>query len=184
MKTPLLLIGLFSLQLVGISQAADIELKVVRKKLEDEKEATKGMATAHDGDRVDFYKKERSQKVAYTFTITNRTFQDLEPVTLKYMIFYKDEKPGSTAKPTELSVAGSVTTEALKRNGGQSTVDTVPVELQSTELPPSVRYTTGAKQIAKDRITGVWVRVYAADGTLMLDQPNPTTLAKKHEWKE
>ncbi len=184
MKSPLLFIGFFGLQCAGFLHAADIELKVVRKKLEDEKQNTKGVAAADDRDIVSFYKRERSQKVAYTFTVTNRTFQDMEPLTLKYMIFYKDEKPGSTAKPTELSVAGSVTTEPLKRNGGQSTVDTVPVELQSTELPPSVRYKSGAKPIAKDRITGVWVRAYDAEGALILDLPNPSTLAQKHEWKE
>ncbi len=181
--TPCLFIVLIW-HLTGASYAADIELKVVRKKLEDEKAATQGIATTPDGDKFDFYKKQRSQKVAYTFTVTNRSFKDIEPVTLKYMIFYRDEKPGSIAKPTELSVVGSVKTEALKANGGQSTVDTVPVELQSTELPPNVRYKTGAKQKAKDKITGLWVRAYNAQGDLILDLPNPSTLTSKHEWKE
>jgi hypothetical protein len=180
--------SLLTLILVILSQAAvtaaDLEFVATRKKLADQKKVKEGTSVDDEGNRDEFYAKQRQETVAYTLKVTNRSFRDMGPLTLKYMIFYSDTKAGSTRAPEDKAISGSVTTQPLGRSGGTSTVETTPVKLDSYELPPDVRWTTGAKNKSKDKVTGIWVRAYNETGEMVLDIPNPTTLKQKHAWKE
>ncbi len=85
------------------SPAADIELEAGCSWLADKK-TTKAGFYLRNGDCSDtntFLAKQRRENVAHTITAKNQTFHDMASLTIKYMIFSKNAKPGSTDKPVK-----------------------------------------------------------------------------------
>jgi hypothetical protein len=97
------------------------------------------------------------------------------------MIFYLDSQPSEPEKPTETSATGSLNIKDLSANR-TITLKTEPLTLVSTTLDGNKAWLTGANNAAKDKITGVWIRVYM--GTELIGEfANPSTITKRQNWK-
>jgi hypothetical protein len=123
-----------------------------------------------------------TKEVAYTVTVENRTFKTIDELQVKYMIFYLDPKPGSSDKPLEVSHQGMETFTHFGANR-TATFKTIPLKLMKEELDSGWFYESGGSGRSKDRVTGVWIRAYA-NGEIVGEYSNPTTIAKKREWKD
>jgi hypothetical protein len=98
------------------------------------------------------------------------------------MIFYLDPKPGRSDKPLEVSHQGMETFTNFGANR-TATFKTIPLKLMKEELDSGWVYESGGSGRWKDRVTGVWIRAYA-NGEIVGEYSNPTTIAKKREWKD
>ncbi len=123
-----------------------------------------------------------TKEYSYTVTVTNRSFKTIPQLEIKYMIFYEDTEPGSKEKPATISLKGREALTNLESNR-PVTFQTQAVKLSTSELDGNVRWTNGARSQAKDAVTGLWFRAYA-DGKIVGEYANPSTTAKKHDWKE
>ena len=165
------LIGLFA---IGLSPAlaglSDIEIKAVREKLGED-------VSRKDGDtRVS------KKEILYNITLQSKTFKDLSRLDVKYMIFYYDASFGSTEKVEEKSKSGSEKVAFLKGNSS-FTFKTDPIVLTTEQLDGNVYWANGASGKSKDRVSGIWVRVYNDQGEIVEEYANPTSITKRI-WKE
>lgn len=173
MRTPFFfsLIGFLVVGLSPVSAAlSDVEIKVVREKLGED-------ISRKDGDtRVS------KKEILYNITIQSKTFKDLSKLTAKYMIFYYDSSFGSTEKAEEKSKEGSENILFLKGNTSV-TFKTDPIILITEQLDGNVVWANGASSRSKDRVSGIWVRVYNEQGEIVEEYANPSSITKR-VWKE
>jgi len=154
----------------AMAQLYDVRISATPRKLDEQKDRQGGNVTV------------TTKEIAYTINVENRTFKTLEELQIKYMIFYFDSKPGTSEKPIEAYHKGSETLTNLSSNR-TATFETVPFKLTKEELDAGWYYTSGGSGRSRDRVTGVWIRAYA-NGNLLGEYSNPTTVSKKREWKE
>ncbi len=154
----------------ALAQLYDVQISATTRKLDEQKD--------RQGDKVTVTTKE----IAYRVTVENRTFKTIPELQMKYMIFYVDPKPGSREKPIESHHKGSETLIDLTSNR-TATFETSPFKLTKEELDAGWYWVGSETSRLKDKVTGVWIRAYA-NGNLVGEYSNPTTVAKKKEWKE
>lgn len=154
----------------ALAQLYDVQISATTRKLDEQKD--------RQGDKVTVTTKE----IAYRVTVENRTFKAIPELQMKYMIFYVDPKPGSREKPIESHHKGSETLIDLTSNR-TATFETSPFKLTKEELDAGWYWVGSETSRLKDKVTGVWIRAYA-NGNLVGEYSNPTTVAKKKEWKE
>ena len=163
----LLVLLIFATSVLG--QLADVRLMASPKKL-DEQKSRQGNVTL------------TTKEVAYMVTVENRTFKTIDELQIKYMIFYLDPKPGSSDKPLEVSHKGRETLTNFAANR-TAIFETSPLKLIKEELDSGWFYEGGVSGRSKDRVTGVWIRAYV-NGEIVGEYSNPTTIARKREWKD
>lgn len=147
----------------------DVQVSVTRVKLDEQKSRSHATTTT-------------TKQVAYKVVVQNKTFKPFTDLEVKYMIFYEATELGSQEGGRELFKSGKEMVGALDAH--KSTIfETTPVELSSAALDGGWYFTSGASNKAKDRVSGTWFRAYA-NGELVGEYINPTTLSKRQEWKE
>ena len=151
------------------AQMSDVQFNVTRKKLDEQKEREGGNTTVI------------TKEICYKVDVQNRTFKDIPELTVKYMIFYEAPQ-GGTNEVVEAFHKGSETITALQGND-KTTFETKPFKLTTEQLDGGWYYTTGAKNKAKDRVAGIWLKAFAGD-KMVGEYVNPSTLSKKNTWKE
>ncbi len=151
------------------AQMSDVQFSVTRKKLDEQKEREGGNTTI------------TTKEVCYKVDVQNRTFKAMPELTVKYMIFYEAPQPGSN-EVVESFHKGSESIMALKGND-TTTFETKPFKLTTEQLDGGWIYGNGAKSKSKDRVVGIWLRAFA-DGKMVGEYVNPSTLSKKNTWKE
>jgi len=166
------LVGFLALGLSTVSAAlSDVEIKVARQKLGEEIDRKTSMA-----ERIS------TKEILYRITIQSKTFKQLSNLEAKYMIFYYDSKPGSNADPEERSQAGSEKIAALSSNRSVD-FETKSIQLTTVSLDGGWYYGSGANNKSKDRVSGIWVRVFAEDGSLVGEYASPSSITKR-VWKD
>jgi hypothetical protein len=167
------------LQLVGalmvttipaFAQIQDVQITAAKKKLDEEK--------TREGTNKTVITKE----IVYNITVQNKRFKVMPEIQVKYMIFVDDAQGGSKEDATSKAHTGSETLTNLASNASVS-FETKPFKLTTVDLDAGWYYTTGAGNRARDKANGVWIRAYA-DGKMIGEYANPSTVAKKNEWKE
>lgn len=168
-----LLFKLFAVSLFCISTASaqlkDVEFTVTRQKLDEQKEREGGNTTI------------TTKEVCYKVTAQNRTFKAIPELKIKYMIFYEAPQPGSN----EVAEAFHKGVETVTNFEGHRShiFETKPFKLTTEQLDAGWYYSSGARNKAKDRVVGIWIRAYSGDD-LVGEYINPTTLSRKNEFKE
>ncbi len=165
------LIGWMVLGIASSSGAlSDVEIKITRQKLGEEIDRKSSMA-----ERV------ATKEIVYNIIVQSKTFKQLSNLDAKYMIFYYDSQPGSNSKPTEKSQSG---TEKITALAGNRFVEfqTKPLTLTTVTLDGNWYYGSGASNQSKDRVSGVWVRVYSED-KLVGEYASPSSITKR-DWKD
>lgn len=168
--TTWLLVGFF-LTPLGALASDDVKVAMTRRKLESSKE------------RSGVNKSVEAKTIAYDIQITSRSFKEYKDVVVKYMIFYEDAQLGSTSKPEIKIGSGSQVFPSVLNNKPLVFV-TNPIELEKASLDGNYFFGSGASSQVKDRVVGLWVRVFDSAGGQIGSYFNPTTVPKKFEWKE
>ena len=114
---------------------------------------------------------------SYEVTIENKTFKEMTNLEVKYVIFYKREKLGETGKAAMQRQSGSSTIASLKPREKQS-FRTSSLVMKKASLDPDYTYKGAGREKAEDKLTGLWVRVYA-NGQQFAEYANPSTLARE-----
>jgi len=157
---------------LGIASAKDVKFSMDRKKLSQTNTSRPGASRTVE-----------SKDIIYTIVVESSSFKDLENVTVEYNIYYEEVQPGSTEKPPVRTLAGKHTIEKLS-SYKKVEFDTASIVIKETHLNAGWRYTSGADRQAKDRVLGSVIRAYDAEGKLLGEYINPSTIASKHEWKD
>jgi hypothetical protein len=165
-----LLITLVTLSSSAVAQLHDVQISATPKKIDQQK--------SRKGDHATVTTKE----MAYIVTVENRSSKTLDELNVKYMIFYADSQPGKSDKPIEAHHKGSETVRNLSTYR-KAQFETAPFKLEKEELDGGWYYESGGDGRAKDRVTGVWIRAYA-NGKLVGEYANPTTVSKSREWQD
>jgi len=154
----------------AVAQLYDVQIAAAPRKLDEQK--------ARQGEHVTVTTKE----IAYKVTVENRTFKAIPELQMKYMIFYVEPKTGHKEKPIEAVHKGGETLTNLQ-SLRTATFETTPLKLTKEELDAGWYWAGSSTSRLKDKVTGVWIRAYA-NGNLVGEYSNPTTVLKKKEWQE
>jgi hypothetical protein len=165
-----LLILLVSVATSAVAQLYDVQISVTPKKIDQQKSRKGEHATV------------TTKEMAYIVKVENRSSKTFGELNVKYMIFYADSQPGRSEKPIEAHHKGSETLRNLSTYR-TAQFETASFKLEREELDGGWYYPSGGDGRAKDRVTGVWVRAYA-DGNLVGEYANPSTITKNREWKD
>ena len=166
------LIGLMALNLSSLSAAlSDVEIKVTRQKLGEEIDRKTSKA-----ERI------ATKEILYKITVQSKTFKQLSNLEAKYMIFYYDAKPGSNYDPEEKFQAGSEKITAIASNRSVE-FETKSIQLTTVSLDGGWVYDTGASNKSKDRVSGIWVRVFDESGAVVGEYASPSSITKR-TWKD
>lgn len=177
MKTPshiaAALVCLFSAIMVAsptpLAGAEDVEIRASRTKVDQQTERSKANMTV------------KRTEVAYDIEITNKTFTDMTNLEIHYMIFYEVSKAGSTTKPVEKFVAATEKVDDIPAHK-KATMTTKAVEIKSAELDPGWEWNSGASNKSRDRVVGIWCRLYR-NGEMLAEYINPSSLSRRHQWQ-
>jgi hypothetical protein len=118
---------------------------------------------------------------AYDVSIENKTFQNLNNLQVKYVIFFSQERLGVKAAATAERQPGSFTIPAIGSHQ-KRTFTTDSVELDKSHLVGNWIYPSGAKPNATGTLNGLWVRVYQ-NGQLFAEYANPANLTTQQKWE-
>jgi hypothetical protein len=154
----------------AFAQVQDVQITTTKKKVDEQKSRSGGPVTV------------TTKEIIYLVTVQNRRFVTMPEVQVKYMIFLADAQGGSTEKAVTVSHRGSETLKNLASNASV-TFETKPIKLTTEELDGGWAYASGASGRARDKVSGLWIRAYA-DGKIIGEYANPTSVTKKNEWKE
>lgn len=120
----------------------------------------------------------------FNVTVTNRANQALENLRAEYVIFLD---------PSE-QLIDSKEEAKLKRRSGKADLDNIPMSGRTqfrTDTVEAVKVSLKSgwvwgdadkKRTARDKLYGVWVRVYRGD-ELVAEVANPATLSTKEAWE-
>ncbi len=122
-----------------------------------------------------------TKEIAYRINVLNKTFKPLADVEVKYLIFYEDAKPGATTAPVVASHAGSEKFISIEANRNVE-FDTTTFQLSQSDLSGNYFYESGGSNRAKDRVVGVWIKVFSA-GKEVGEYANPVSILKKQTWR-
>lgn len=151
------------------AELSDVEMSARRLKLDESKERARNETI-------------KSKKIAYEITVESKSFQDIPKLEIKYMLFYSDAKPGEKDETVLASVKGSESITDLKSRS-KVKLKTKPITLETVNLDGGWSYTSGASSRARDDVEGLWIRAYA-DGEMVGEYINPSTLDRKNDWKD
>lgn len=122
-------------------------------------------------------------EIAYKVKVSSKSFRPLDAVTVKYNVFYEVTFPGSTNDGKIENGRGKHLIESIT-NTRPVEFETEPIKLSKTSLDGGYFYLTGAKGVARDKVLGLWFKAFDAEGKLLGEYVNPSTVAKKYDWKE
>ena len=115
----------------------------------------------------------------YEISMENRSFKDMSGLQVKYIIFVKREKLGTSDPAALTRQKGEMPVDL--RSHEKKLVSTNPVEINKSQLAADWEYADGARRKADDTLAGCWVRVYQ-NGQQIGEYANPSTLMKE-KWE-
>lgn len=151
------------------AQLSDVEISAKRTTLDQSKARGNNTTTT-------------TKEIAYELQIKNKTFHDIPALEIKYLVFYSDAQAGSKEDGVLKSVQGTESVTGLSAHDN-ITLQTKPISLSSEQLDGNWYYGSGASNRARDAVKGVWIRAYA-EGKMVAEYMNPSTLDKKNDWKD
>lgn len=121
-------------------------------------------------------------KAGYNIHITNTTQKSFDDIQVEYKIYkYKDAL--NTHKRREGDMVhdkGEVSLNQIYADS-ESVVQTKLFPMLETKLEPGYRWEEGGKETSKDRLEGVWIRVYVGD-LMVHEESRPENLMRKEAW--
>lgn len=148
---------------------SDVEISATRRKLDEDRSRGSNITTT-------------TKEIVYDVTVQSKTFKPQANLEVKYMIFFEDAKAGSAEDASVKAERGSEKIATLEGNRAYS-FQTKPIKLQTQELDAGWYYSSGGSNRSKDKVSGIWFRVYR-EGTMIAEYANPSTVSKRETWKD
>ncbi len=123
----------------------------------------------------------KSELCAYQVEIVNRAFRDLKDLKVEYRVYKRDDNYGAKQSEKDLIYVSGEEEIELLENGRNFTFVTNSIQLDTSKLNANWRYTDGAKPEIKDRLYGLWMRIYSG-GELVCDFQSTDVPKKLLEW--
>lgn len=117
----------------------------------------------------------------YKIEIENKSDLHLDGLRVEYRYYKFSDVAGAKKKSqgTHSTISGKSSISLLPRRSTEIT--TTEVDMSESQLNPGWSYFEGGSKTAKDKLTGIWVRVYK--GKKMITQfANPTSLMTEKKW--
>lgn len=124
----------------------------------------------------------KSWKESYGIVLKNDSYIDLQNVRVDYLIF-KFEDAMAAQKRSEgvvRQLTGTTKVPVIKA-GEEATATTEKFPMLETKLEPGYYWADGGKKTSKDKMDGIWVRVYVGD-VLATELSRPENLSRKETW--
>jgi hypothetical protein len=124
----------------------------------------------------------KTWKEGYKVVIQNETAFDMEDVRIEYRVF-KFEDAIAAEKRSEGEVKklkGSAKVTRVPAWSEEST-ETSQFPMQETKLAGGWSWTSGGKETSKDKMEGIWVRVYVGD-FMAVEATQPSNLDRNVGW--
>ena len=169
MKPSLLAVLAFFTLGNAIAALSDVEISATRKKLDEQKANNSFSVTT-------------TKEIAYTVTVKSKSFKPLSNLEVRYLIFFENSQLGTTEGASERVEKGREQIASLEANRSHI-FETNPIKLESAALNAGYSYSDGSASQARDKVNGIWIRVYS-DGKMIGEYANPTTIIKRQTWKD
>lgn len=172
MKNPCPILGLalvlFATSAQCLNSPYHVDVKCELKRLEVKRSASESTEKAEE-------------KWGYAIEISNHSFKEIPDLRAEYIIFTKHEKFGSLEKVKAERLKGSKSLGAVP-NTGKVSFETDAVGLKKARLKADWYYSSGAKNTAKDGVSGIWLRIYS--GNDLIDEVvQPSSLKAQEKWE-
>lgn len=124
----------------------------------------------------------KTWKEGYEAVIQNETAFDMEEVRIEYRVFkFEDAIAAQKRSEGEIrKLKGSAKVGSIPAWSEEST-ETKQFPMQQTKLAGGYYFSSGGKETSKDKMEGVWVRVYV-DDYLATEATQPGNLDRKMGW--
>lgn len=122
-------------------------------------------------------------KVHYNIGLKNISDEDLSGIRVEYLILkFEDLLSATKRSEGELQrFKGSAELQQLSaREEGRVSTETVP--MLESKLEPGYVWRNGAKKTSKDKLEGIWVKIYIGD-KLVHEVSKPENMMRKEQWK-
>ncbi|NBB78638.1 MAG: hypothetical protein GVY36_04235 [Verrucomicrobia bacterium] len=124
----------------------------------------------------------KTWKEGYEVTIKNNTAFEMEDVRIKYMVLkFEDAIAAQKRSEGEIKkLKGSAEVGKIPAWSDGAT-ETSQFPMQQTKLAPRTRWASGGKETSKDKMEGIWVRVFVGD-FMATEITKPENLDRKIGW--
>jgi hypothetical protein len=120
--------------------------------------------------------------VHYNILITNTAHEDLTDIKVEYL-FLKFEDFLSATKRSEGKLLRFKGSSKIKKIPAREevSVSTEEIPMLESDLESGYVWTNGAKKSSKDKLKGIWVKIYSGD-TLVHEYSRPATMINNEKW--
>jgi hypothetical protein len=119
----------------------------------------------------------------YAITVTNHSFHPIPDLRVDYVEFSRHEVFGSKARDVKSQRKRESKAFGTFENNGELSFETEPVTLKKARLKADWYYSNGAKAVARDAMTGVWVRVFSGN-EMIGEYAQPSSLKTDEKWDD
>jgi hypothetical protein len=124
----------------------------------------------------------RNSRLQHIITLTHNRAQEFPKLEVRYMLFHFSPRLAAQDRNegTQTIFRGTTTLENIGQFGS-GTFEMPPVDMRVHQLAANVRYVSGGSRTARDRIDGIWVRIYE-NGLLIGEVQQPGVYFRNLEW--
>lgn len=122
-------------------------------------------------------------KIQYNMTLNNTSYSDLADIRVEYLIL-KFEDLLSAPKRSQgniLRFKGSIALEQMHQRE-TVTLTTELIPMLESQLEPGYIWANGAKRSSKDKLEGIWVKIFVGD-KLVREVSKPENMMRKEPWE-
>jgi hypothetical protein len=125
-----------------------------------------------------------TEEWAYKVMLENKSFKDAANVEIKYIVFLKPDAVGEKVMINKVKLKRKQGTQSvpLIKNFEKYTFMTDSMTITGTQLEAGWYWANGANARAKDRLNGLWMRIFV-DGQQVSEFINPPALKDKESWE-
>ena len=120
----------------------------------------------------------------YKIDLENESDIDLSEIHLEYvyLAFHMELGADKRREGKTQIVKGDLTIPRIKGRG-EFAFDSVKCDMLNTELASGYVWADGGKDQSKDKLEGIWIRVYYS-GRLIQEWSYPTNMVEKYSWEK
>jgi len=122
-------------------------------------------------------------QIQYNITLNNTSYLDLADIRVEYLIL-KFEDLLSAPKRSQgniLRFKGSIVLEQMHQRE-TVTLTTELIPMLESQLEPGYIWKNGAKKTSKDKLEGIWVKIFVGD-KLVREVSKPENMIRKEPWE-
>ncbi|MGJ8637941.1 MAG: hypothetical protein ACSHYA_00990 [Opitutaceae bacterium] len=123
-----------------------------------------------------------SYESAYGIEVSNSSYETIKNIQIEYLVIkFEDALAAQKRSEGELKRLKGKTKIDFIGARDKSTAVTESFPMQETKLAPGYVWAGGGKKTSKDKLDGIWVKLYI-DGILVHEESRPESMMRKTAW--